>query len=180
MMVNNVLGRLPTAEAPGPMAGLSPTRRLLSSKAFFPFLAVFVFCYYAAIITNGDFILWAPAIRPGDSGQSALGFVFNSTLLHLLRGDFTIDSDAIGFEALIRNGKAYTYWGVMPAVLRLPLVSFVDLARIDVTPLMCCIAATLAALLNVSALRMACTTGTARGRSDILVCALLASLVLAG
>ena len=151
-----------------------------------PFLALLVFFYYAALITNGDFILWAPAIRPGDSGQSVFGFVYNNTLLHLLRGDFTIDLDAIGFEALIRDGKVYTYFGVMPAMLRLPLVPFVDLARIDVAPLSCCIAATLATLLKVSALRTACTASTAstastaRARSDVLVWTLLAVFVLSG
>src|SRR6266481_3305294 len=179
-MVNNVLSRLPTAEAPGPMASLSPARRLLCSRAFLPFLALFVFFYYAALLTNGDFILWAPAIHPGDSEQSVFGFVYNSTLLHLLRGEFTIDLDAIGFEALIRDGKVYTYFGVMPAVLRLPLLPFVDLERIDVAPLSCCIAASLATLLKVSALRTACTASTARARSDMLAWALLAAFVLGG
>jgi hypothetical protein len=171
---------LPAAEAQEHFTGLSLTRRLLLSKAFLPFLAFFVFFYYAALLTNGDFILWAPAIRPGDSEQSIFGFVFNSTLLHLLRGEFTIDPDAIGFEALIRNGEIYTYFGIMPAVLRLPLLPFVDLARIDVAPLFCCIAASLATLLKVSALRTACTASTARARRNVLVWALLATIVLGG
>jgi hypothetical protein len=179
-MVNNILSRLPTAEVPGPVASLSPARRLLCSRAFLPLLALLVFFYYAALLTNGDFILWAPAIHPGDSEQSVFGFVYNSTLLHLLRGEFTIDLDAIGFEALIRDGEVYTYFGVMPAVLRLPLLPFIDLARIDVAPLSCCIAATLATLLKVSALRTACTASIARARSDILVWTLLAVFVLSG
>jgi hypothetical protein len=143
-------------------------------------LALFVLCHYAVLVTSGRLVLWAPAIGPGDSGQSFFGFVFNSMLLHLLSGDFTIDPNAIKLEAVIRNGEIFTYFGVMPAVLRLPLVPFVDLARIDVSPLSCCIAASLVALLNVSALRMACTTRTARVRSDVLVCALFASFVLGG
>jgi hypothetical protein len=166
--------------SPSHLAGLSLTRRMLSGRAFLPLLAVPVFLYYAALLTNGDFILWAPAIHPGDSEQSVLGFVFNSTLQHLLRGDLTIDPDAIGFEALIRDGKLYTYFGVMPALLRLPLAPFVDLGRIDVAPLLCCIAATMAALLKVSALRAACTVGTARARSDVLVWVLFAAFVLGG
>jgi hypothetical protein len=166
--------------ASGRLGDLSPARRLLLNRAFFPLLAVFTFVYYAALLTNGDFILWAPAIHPGDSGQSTYGFVYNSTLLHLLTGDFTIDLDAIGFEALIREGKIYTYFGIMPALLRLPLVPFVDLTRIDVAPLYCCLAATLAALLKVFALRLACTAATARARSDMLVWALAAVLVLGG
>src|SRR5205823_14880879 len=98
-MVNNVLSRLPTAEAPGPMASLSPARRLLCSRAFLPFLALFVFFYYAALLTNGDFILWAPAIHPGDSEQSVFGFVYINTLLHLWCGVFIIVFYAIVFEA---------------------------------------------------------------------------------
>ena len=170
----------PTAVAPAQLDSLSPSRRLLSSWAFILLLAPLVFCYYAALLTNGDFILWAPAIHPGDSEQSVFGFVYNSTLLHLLKGDFTIDPDAIGFEALIRDGRVYTYFGVMPALLRLPLVPFVDLGRIDVAPLSCCVAASLAALLKVSALRTACTAITARARSDVLVWSLFATLVLGG
>jgi len=173
-------GPFPAATTPAHFATLSLSRRLLCNWAFLPLLAIFLFFYYAALLTNGDFILWAPAIRPGDSGQSDLGFIFNSTLLHLLKGDFTVDLDAIGFEALIRNGQVYTYFGVMPAVLRLPLLPFVDLARIDVAPLSCCIAASLATLLKVSALRTACTASTARTRSDVLVWVLFASFVLGG
>ncbi len=169
----------PSAAAPG-LAILPPIRRLLFSRAFLPCLAPFVLWYYAALVTSGSFILWAPAIGPGDSGPSFFGFVFNSMLLHLLRGDFTIDPNAIKLEAVIRNGEIFTYFGVMPAVLRLPLVPFVDLARIDVSPLSCCIAASLAALFNVSALRMACTARPAHARSDMLVCALFASFVLGG
>lgn len=171
---------LPSAATLGHFETLSPGRRLISSRAFLPFFAFFTFVYYAALLTNGDFILWAPTIHRGDSGQSTFGFVYNSTLQHLLNGDFTIDLDAIGFEALIRNGKVYTYFGVMPALLRLPLLPFVDLARIDVAPLYCSIAATLATLLKVSALRLACTAVTARVRSDILIWALAVSLVLGG
>jgi len=170
----------PAAVAPARLDSLSPSRRLLSSWAFLFLLAPFVFLYYAALLTNGDFILWAPATHPGDSEQSVFGFVYNSTLLHLLKGDFTIDPDAIGFEALIRDGRVYTYFGVMPALLRLPLVPFVDLGRIDVAPLSCCVAASLAALLKVSALRTACTAVTARARSDVLVWSLFATLVLGG
>src|SRR6516164_5886621 len=158
---------------------LSFVRRLLSSGAFFPCLALFVIGYYAALLTSGNFVLWAPAVKPGESGASFFGFVFNSVLLHLLRGDFTVDPYAIKLEAVVRNGQIYAYFGVMPAVLRLPLVPFVDLTRIDVSPLSCCIAASLIALLNVSALRVACVLGTARARSDVLVCALFVTLVLA-
>src|SRR5690348_16665487 len=162
------------------LADLSFMRRLVNTRAFFPSLALFVIGYYAALLTSGNFVLWAPAVKPGESGASFFGFVFNSMLLHLLRGDFTVDPYAIKLEAVVRNGQIYTYFGIMPAVLRLPLLPFVDLTRIDVSPLSCCIAASLIALLNVSALRVACIFSKARARSDVLVCALFVTFVLGG
>ena len=71
-------GALVSATAAGHFAGLSRARRLLCSRAFLPFLALFVFFYYAALLTNGDFILWAPEIHPGDSEQSVFGFVISN------------------------------------------------------------------------------------------------------
>src|ERR1700730_299588 len=60
----------PSAAAPR-LAILPPIRRPLLSRAFLPCLALFVLCYYAALVTSGSFVLWAPAIGPGDSGQAS-------------------------------------------------------------------------------------------------------------
>jgi hypothetical protein len=68
-----------------------------------------------ALITNGFY-----SLRVGYPPQ---GFRTKQLWLrHLLRGDFTIDIDAIGIEALNRNDETNTL-GVMPALLRLPLPS---------------------------------------------------------
>lgn len=40
--------------------------------------------------------------------------VFDSTLSHLLHGEFDVDPNAIGFEATTIKGKAYTYFGIFP------------------------------------------------------------------
>ena len=46
-MVNNLLSKLPMAEAPGPMLSLSP-RQLLCSSAVLRFFGLFIFFYYPA------------------------------------------------------------------------------------------------------------------------------------
>jgi hypothetical protein len=75
---------------------------------------------------------------------SARGMVFNSMLEHLLHGEFDVDPAAIAFEGSVRNGKTYAYFGIVPALLRLPLVPTGALAWLDVTGLYCALAATVA------------------------------------
>jgi hypothetical protein len=41
---------------------------------------------------------------------------FDSRVVHLLRGEFTVDPEAIGYEAFTRGGKNYGYFGIFPAV----------------------------------------------------------------
>lgn len=60
------------------------------------------------------------------------GMIFNSMALHLLEGRFDIDPSAVGDEAFVRDGRTFAYFGVLPALLRMPLVPFVDLATTDV------------------------------------------------
>ena len=57
--------------------------------------------------------LLLPAIR---------GFTFNSMLDHLLHGRFDVDPAVIGDEGFLRDGRTYTYFGIFPALLRLPLL----------------------------------------------------------
>src|SRR5882724_1040015 len=52
----------------------------------------------------------------------ARGMTFNSMLEHLLHGEFDVDPAAIGSEGQLRDGKTYTYFGIIPALLRLPLL----------------------------------------------------------
>jgi len=40
----------------------------------------------------------------------------------LLHGRFDVPPDAIGFEAFVREGKSYGYFGIAPSLIRLPLV----------------------------------------------------------
>ena len=104
--------------------------RSLSSHWYFAALtvAVALAVYYLFLLSNGTFQLLAPEM---------LDKVFNNMLIHLLRGEFTVDRDAIDFEAFTRDGKTYAYFGVFPALLRLPALPFVDIAQAHLARLSC-------------------------------------------
>ncbi len=102
-------------------------------NAYYLVLVVIAFIYYIFLIAGHSFRLFEP---------TELGMSFNSMLEHLLRGQFDIDPHAIRFEGFVRNGKTYSYFGIFPAVLRLPLYAVGNL-RYDVTRLYCALAATL-------------------------------------
>lgn len=141
-----------------------------------------VAAYYALLLTNGLMNLWTPALAPGWSGwHRTLGFVFNSMLLHLLRGEFDVDPEAIQWEAVITgDGKTYAYFGILPALVRLPLLPFFDLRTTDVSALTCLAAALLAAGAKLSALRAIATrVPDAASRRPALVAAAVIT-VLAG
>jgi hypothetical protein len=78
------------------------------------------------------------------------GLTFNSMLQHLLRGTFDVDPQTIGDEGSLRNGLVYTYFGVLPALLRLPFLRSADFAATDFTRLSCLAAVTLMAGFKVA------------------------------
>ena len=57
--------------------------------------------YYLFLLSNGTFQLFAPEM---------LDKAFDNMLVHLLRGEFTVDREAIGYEAFTRDGKTYAYF----------------------------------------------------------------------
>lgn len=99
--------------------------------------------YYTWLLADGSFDLLAP--RP-------YGLAFNSMLEHLLQGRFDIDAGIIGPEGFQHGGKTYAYFGVVPALLRIPLLPFVDLRTTDVSLLSCLAAVAVAATAKVAAL----------------------------
>jgi hypothetical protein len=161
---------------------LDGIRALLTSKAFFPVLAVVIFGYYALLVTDFHRLtLWSPAIEPGESADhTTLGFVFNDMLLRLLHWDFTIGPETIKYEAVFWGDKIYAYFGVMPALIRVLFLPFFDLTRTDVSPLCVTIAATLSVLFKVAALRSVLSKRATTGASATLAWALLAILILGG
>jgi hypothetical protein len=73
-------------------------------------------------------LLWSTALITNFSfeliGPEKLGLVFNDMASRLLHLDWTIDPDLISFEAFVRDGRTYTYFGIFPALLRMPAIVF--------------------------------------------------------
>jgi hypothetical protein len=100
----------------------------ISSDWHFAALIAAVAVYSPFLLSNGTFQLFAPEM---------LDKAFNNMLLHLLRGEVTVDREAIDFEAFTHDGKTYAYFGVFPALLRLPALPFVDVAQVPLARLSC-------------------------------------------
>src|SRR6516164_7601909 len=115
-----------------------PNTSRISAALFYIMLILIPAVYYLFFVMDGSFNLFKP-IEP-----TARGMAFNSMLEHLQHGEFDIDPAAIGSEGFVRDGKTYTYFGIIPALLRFPLLLTGGLMRLDVTRLYCALAATLA------------------------------------
>lgn len=100
-----------------PVVAEQPIGAQWSIKLGFVALIAVVGVYYLFLLSNGTLQLFAPEL---------LDKVFDSMLAHLLHGEFNVDPKAIGFEASVRNGKTYTYFGIFPALLRLLALPFTD------------------------------------------------------
>lgn len=99
----------------------------------------------------GDVLFWCHLpIRIKDSGVS---LTFNSMMDHLLHGQFDVDPNIIGEEGFLRNGHVYAYWGIFPALLRLPVIFLPNGLHIDVTRFSCAVAAVLMFLINLQSVK---------------------------
>lgn len=104
------------------------------------FCLVLAACYYALLLSAGG-SFFAPVTH---------GLTFNSMLLHLLHGRFDVDPATIGDEGFLRDGATYAYFGVLPALLRMPLLLLKDFATTDFTRLSCLAAVVASAAFKVS------------------------------
>ena len=102
---------------------------------FYVILILIAAIYYLLLAMDGSLNFSKPIER---------GMTFNSMLEHLLHGEFDVDPAVVTSEGQVRDGKTYTYFGIIPALLRLPLLPAGALARLDVTRLYCALAATVA------------------------------------
>ena len=86
------------------MTGVLPDHTV-NSRGFREALALSLvsLLWSTALITNFGFDLISP---------EKFGMVFNDMAQRLLRGDMTIDSHLIDFEAFVRDGRTYTYFGI--------------------------------------------------------------------
>lgn len=69
-----------------------------------------------------------------------LDLTFNSMLDHLLRGRFDVDPAIVGREGFTVGGQVMAYWGILPALLRLPFTLFPGWRTLDFTIGSCLVA----------------------------------------
>jgi hypothetical protein len=105
-----------------------------------------LFAYYLAEISDLGTALGRPS--------PPLNFTFNSMLGHLLQGHFDVDPRTVGYEGFTRGGRVYAYWGIFPALLRLPLLVSSRWPQIDITLWSCWIAVCAAAAIKLQTLQM--------------------------
>jgi hypothetical protein len=75
-------------------------------------LAFMVLCYGTLLLIG-----WGHSAR-----TTSLRLTFNTMLAHLMHGQFDVDPQIVGDEeGFLRNGRIYPYFGIFPALLRLPL-----------------------------------------------------------
>src|SRR6516225_10379380 len=145
--------------------------RSLSSDWRFVALMAAAAIYYLFLLSNGTFRLFAPEM---------LDKAFDSMLVHLLRGEFTVDREAIGFEAFTRDGKTYAYFGIFPAVLRLFAIPFTDVAQAQLARLSCLTAVVIFVALQLQMLLIVHHSLPAVRRRSEFLAVMVAATVLSG
>ena len=132
-----------------------------------------VTCAYAilatALLTNFDFNLL---------GAERYGLAFNDMAQRLLHFDWTVDHKAIGDEAFVINGRTYSYFGILPALLRMPLIPL-GLGNIFVARISCIIAVTMYVWSNIRLAQVIAATRPGK-QSQLLVATWGAALILSG
>lgn len=109
---------------------------------------------YAWLLTHGSLDFF---------GAEPFGLTFNSMLAHMLDGQWSVDPAAIGFEAFLRDGESYAYFGPFPAMLRLPLALLPHWQTLHVERLSCW----LAIMLGITAQAQAITTSLAGDEATV-------------
>jgi hypothetical protein len=109
-----------------------------------------------------------------------IGLTFNSMLEHLLRGQFDVDPAVIGDEAYVHDGRSYAYWGIVPALLRLPLLLLPGGKALNVTGLSCLLAVTLSGLIKLLTLQRVFRDVRHTASTQFVYWVLAATLLLAG
>jgi hypothetical protein len=140
-LLPNRAGETPNGRPPSLTAGSTAARVTIRSanrsrrldgrvvrRTSFAAGLIIVAAYYLLLLSNGTFRLFGP---------ERFDKVFGSMLLHMLHGQFYVDSDVIGYEAFTRNGHTYSYFGVFPALLRLVAIPFTDVAQAELARLSC-------------------------------------------
>lgn len=106
------------------------------------------------------------------------GLVFNSMAQHFVQGRFDVDPASIGDEGFLRDGAVYAYFGILPALLRVPLLSLANFATMDFTRLGCLCAVTLMALFKALSVLVVARRSTPS--MNFLTVLLLAAVLVGG
>lgn len=112
--------------------------------------------------------------------EVSLGHVFNAMALNLLELRFDIDPAVIENEAFFRDGRTYTYFGIFPALLRLPLVPFLDIATLPLSRLSLWLALTVGSLAQLAAATCAFRNAPQGPARDAIESRLLLAAALSG
>ena len=139
----------------------------LSFAVFLTVIAI----YYLFLLSNGTFQLFGPEM---------LDKAFDNMLVHLLRGEFTVDREAIGYEAFTRDGKTYAYFGIFPAVLRLFAIPFTDVAQAQLARLSCLTAVVIFVALQLQMLLIVHHSVPTVSRRPEFLAVMVAATVLSG
>jgi hypothetical protein len=145
--------------------------RTFRSTTLLAILLAFMVVLYAVSFADGRFHLF----RPVDHGLT-----LNSMLEHLLRGEFDVDPATIGDEGFIRDGKIFAYFGILLALIRLPLLPFVDLSTVDVTRLSCLVAVCMAGYFKLRTAIEVYRHVQSTPLATTVFAALIAAIVLSG
>jgi hypothetical protein len=144
---------------------------ILSHRLGFSVLLSIVAVYYLFLLSNGTFQIFAP---------EQLDKAFDSMAIHLLHGEFTVDREAIGYEAFTRNGETYAYFGIFPAALRLLAIPFIDVARAELARLSCLTAVVIFVALQLRMLLIVHHSVPVESRGPEFLVIMVAATVLSG
>ena len=125
---------------------------------------------YAAVL------IW----HPGPGAAVDRGLLFNDMLLHLLAGRFDVSPGIVGGEGFLRDGLVYSYFGPLPALLRLAAMPFCDLRDTDLTVLACWLATCGALALQLASLRLVWRRAAPSAARDLIGLALLLTTLFGG
>ena len=121
-----------------------PSRRIAAVSVA---VIALIFHYYWSLLSDGRFLRVKPV---------RYDLIFNSMIEYMSHGRFDVDPDVIFQEGFTREGRTYAYFGVVPALLRLPLLVLpVRFRTMDFTVIYCAIAATIAAAAQLAAVLQA-------------------------
>jgi hypothetical protein len=101
-------------------------------------------------------------------------------LVHLLHGEFTVDREAIDYEAFTQGSKTYAYFGIFPAVLRLLAIPFTNIAQAELARLSCLTAVMIFVALQLRMLLIVHQSLPAASRRPEFLVVMVAATLLSG